>query len=102
MVVSIYTHFFQVVVLTAYAKAFLGIGHAGIWRLAVAQEIILELVHARVGKHEGGIVFDHDGGGGYNLVSLAAKKIEECLAYLGGSHFNEIFFDGRLATLIRV
>ena len=50
MVVGINAHFFQVVVLAAYPETFLCIGNTGIRRFFIAQEIILELVHAGVCK----------------------------------------------------
>ena len=80
MVVGVYAHFFEVVVLTRNAQAFLGVGHAAVGGHLVTQEKILELVHAGVGEHEGRIVLDHHGGRRNDLVSFTFKKVEKLLA----------------------
>ena len=49
-------HIFEVVVLAAGADAFLRSGGAGVVALLGAKKEILELVHARVGKQQRGIV----------------------------------------------
>lgn len=43
-------NFIQVVVLTASADAFLRVGDARVLRLSLAQEDILELIHASIDK----------------------------------------------------
>ncbi len=59
VMISVVTHFLKVVVLARHAKALLAVGHALRLGDAVAQYNILELVHARVGEHQGGVVFQH-------------------------------------------
>ncbi len=77
--VCIHAHFLQVVVLAAHAQAFLRVRDSGVFHGLVAQEQILERVHAGVDEHQGGIVLHHHGCRGYNVVSLFFEKIQKCL-----------------------
>ena len=81
VVVSVYTHFFEVVVFTRNAQALLGVGHTAVGRHLITQEKILELVHAGVGEHQGRVVLDHHWGRRNDLVSFTFKKVEKLLAY---------------------
>ena len=61
VVVGVMSYLLQVVVLTAYAQAFLRVCHTAALGGAVAQNDILELVHSGVGEHKGGVILDHHG-----------------------------------------
>ena len=74
VVVGVVAHFLQVVVLTAHAKALLAIGgSAPLWHL-VAQNNILELVHAGIGEHQCRVVLHHHWSRWHNLVTFALKE----------------------------
>ena len=96
VVVSVVAHFLQVVVLAADAEAFLRIAGTGIGCIGIAEEDVLELVHAGVGEHEGGVVLDDHGCAGHHLVLLALEKVEECFAYFVACH-NHLFIKIRRA-----
>ena len=53
------THIVEVVMLAAGTHAFLRAGGAGIGALFSTGEHILELHHARIGKHQGGVIARH-------------------------------------------
>ena len=82
----VHPYFFQVVVLAANPKAFLGIGNPGIGRCLGSQKIILKLVHTRIGKHKCRVVFYHNGGAWYNFMVFGSKKIEISLPYFSSGH----------------
>ena len=67
-------------------KTFLGIDHPGIRRFAIAQEIVLELVHPGIGEFEGGIILYHNRRGRDDRMSLRHKKIQKFLSYFGTGH----------------
>ena len=75
MVVSIHTHFLQVVVLAAYTQALLGIGYTGMIGYTIAEEVVFELVHTCIGKQQGGVVLDHYRCRGHNIMSFAFEKV---------------------------
>ena len=81
VMIGIMPHFIEVVVLARYAKTLLRIRHTGVFGRAVAEENILELVHAGVGEHQRRVVlYDHrcrrhDG------MLLASEKIQKGLPY---------------------
>jgi hypothetical protein len=87
---------FQVVVLAAGAHAFLAGGGAGVGALVKAEEHVLELVHAGIGKQQGGIFPRYQRAGGYYLVAFGGEEIQEFLANFGGFHvgFVEIEYIG--------
>ncbi len=87
MVISVEADIFQIVVLATDAQALLRIGYAARRRGAVAQEVILELRHARVIEHERRVTLGHQWGRRDDEVLLTLEKIEKCLSYLLGSHF---------------
>ena len=70
-------HLLQVVVLARNAQALLGVGRTRIFAGRIAQEDILELVHARVGKHQRGIVFNHHWSRRHNLVTFTFEETLE-------------------------
>ena len=60
---------FQVVVFSAGAHAFLAGGGAFVVALLEAEEDVLELVHARVGEEQRGIVVRHERGAAHHAVA---------------------------------
>ena len=80
VVIGVVSHFFQVVVLSANAEAFLAVStSAGFW-VACAQDDVFELVHASVGEHEGWIILDDHRCGGHYCVSFRFEKFLERIA----------------------
>jgi hypothetical protein len=77
MVVVVVAYFLQIVMLSAYAQAFLAIGDAGMDGFCISQEKIFELIHSGIGKHQGGIAFYHYGSGGNALMPFRFKEFEE-------------------------
>jgi len=72
-------------VLAAHAEAFLGVCSPVVGGLGVAQEDVLELVHARVGEHQGRVILDHHRRGRHDGMALRCEEIEEFLSdFLGG------------------
>ena len=59
MVVSVVAHLLQVVVLAAHAQAFLRVGAAAGLGVLGTQYDVLPLVHARISKHQRGVVLDN-------------------------------------------
>ena len=82
VVVGIVSDFLEVVVLAADPQAFLRVGRPLELRRGIAQEDVLELVHAGIGKHERGVVLDHHRCGGHDRVPLGSEEIQEFLSYL--------------------
>jgi predicted Rossmann-fold nucleotide-binding protein len=58
----------------------LGVRNARVGGRFGTQEIVLKLIHARIGKHEGRIIFYHYRGTWYNLVGFGSKKVEKSLS----------------------
>ena len=79
-------HGFEVVVLTAYAKALLGVRCAGELGGGIAKEDVLELVHTCVGEHEGRVILDNHWSAGHHGVALGGKKVQILLADFFRSH----------------
>ncbi len=82
VVIGIAPDIFEVVVLAGCADALLRVRRANVLPRALAEEHILELVHARVGEKKGRIFGGNDRRGTHDAVLLAGKKIEERLPYL--------------------
>ena len=80
VVIGVHADFFQVIVLATDAKAFLGVGDSGMLNRLIAEEQILERIHACIDEHQGGIVFHHHGCRGHDLVSFFLEKIQKCLS----------------------
>ncbi len=72
--------------LAADPEAFLCIGDAAHVRCLGAKEVVLELVHARIGEHERGVILVDDGGGGHDFMLFGSEKIEVGLADLCCCH----------------
>jgi hypothetical protein len=90
MMISIHTHFLKVIVLTAYTKAFLSIRRPFVRGLFITQEIILELIHPRVGEHQGRVVFHHNRGRRDNFMSFGTEKVQESLTYICAGHHTTV------------
>ena len=88
VVVGVVSDFFQVVVLAAHAQALLRVGGAQVRGLGVAQEDVLELVHAGVGEHQGGVVLDDHRRGRHDGVALGCEEVEEFLSDFLGGHIS--------------
>ena len=86
MMVSVVPDLFKVVVLAAHAEAFLRIRSAVVPGLGIAQEYILELVHAGIGEHEGRIVLHYHRSRRDYGVSLGGEIVQEFLSDFFGSH----------------
>ena len=70
-------HVLEIVVLAADPHAFLAGGGAAVGALFVAEEDILELVHAGVGKQQRRIVEGDQGGAGNDLVTVALEELRK-------------------------
>jgi hypothetical protein len=77
MVIGIHTHLFQVVMLTAHPKAFLGISYPVIRSRLVAQKVVLELIHSCVGKKKCWVSLSHIGGPRNTLMPFFFKKFQK-------------------------
>jgi hypothetical protein len=82
VVVCIDADFFQIVVFSRNAKAFLGIGDARTFRRSIAKEKFLELRHARIVEHQRRVVFEHDWRRRHDQVAFALEKIEKLFSYV--------------------
>ena len=80
VVVGVVPHFLQVVVLAAHAQALLRVGTPAGLRVPEAQDNILPLVHARIGKHQCGVVLDYHRCRGHYLVSFRLEVFLERVA----------------------
>ena len=79
---------FEIVVLAARADAFLRSRGAGVVALFQAEEDVLELVHARVGEQQRGIVLRDERRRVHLAVSLLDEKVQKFAADFGaGQHF---------------
>ena len=75
VVICVKSHFFQVVMFTAYAQAFLRVCGSFVFRRDVAQYDVLELVHSGICKHQCRIVFDDHRCRRHNLMAFAVEEI---------------------------
>ena len=90
MVVGVVPDLLQVVVLARDAQALLRIGRTGILARGVAQENILELVHAGVGEHQRGVVLHDHRGRRDDRMSLALEELQK--------HFSQLVYSVWLHT----
>ncbi len=86
MVGTVVAYIFEVIVFARHAHTLLRVRNARIIRRLVAEKEVFELVHARVGEHEGGVFAVNDGGGGHDFVAFGSKKIEEGFADFACGH----------------
>ena len=77
VVVSIMSHFLQVIMLTAYAKAFLRVGSATWFWVACAENYIFPLVHTSISKHKSRVILDYHRSAWHDSVSFLFKKLFE-------------------------
>src|SRR5690606_773335 len=71
------TDIFQVIVLATGPDTLLGGCAAGIRTLFQTQKAVLELVHPRIGKQQGGIVAGNQGTGAHPLMPFFLKNSRE-------------------------
>src|SRR5262245_6508712 len=83
----------EVVVLAAGPDAFLGRHGPAVGSLLGAGEHVLELHHAGIGEHQGGVVARHERRGGHHLMALLAEEIEELGADLADAGHCGAFSD---------
>ena len=79
MVVGVVADLLQVVVLARHAQALLRVGRARILAGRIAQEDVLELVHARVGEHQRGVSLDDHRGRRHDHVALRCEEVQKGL-----------------------
>ena len=79
MVVGVVSDLLQIVVLARNAQAFLRIGRTRIFAGSVAQEDVLELVHARVGEHQRGVALDNHRGRRHDSMPFRLEEVEKGL-----------------------
>ncbi len=100
VMVGIVPHLVEVVVFPRNTQTLLCVGHTRIFRRAVAQKNILELVHARIGKHQCRVIlYDHrcrrDDG-----MLLAPEKFQESFPYLIRFHCKVLNIISRLSVTL--
>jgi len=77
----------EIVVLAASAHALLAGGGAHILALLVAEEAVLELVHAGVGEEQGRVVMGNQRrGGDHRMAALLEKTQETGAEFFAGNH----------------
>ena len=77
---------FEIVVFAAGADAFLGGGGAGVIAGFEALEDLFELVHARVGEEQGGVVGRHERTAAHDAVAAGVEEVEKTLADVVTGH----------------
>ena len=97
VVVRVVSHLFQVVVLAGDAQALLRIGLPPALRLGVAQDNVLELVHAGIREHERRVVLDYHRRGGHDEMSVLLEEALEGFPYFVGCHHKNECFLSNLA-----
>src|SRR5262249_3279788 len=86
VVIRVTADVFQVVVLAAGTDALLAIDRTLVWARAGAEEDVLELVHAGVGKQQRRVVQRHDARRPHRGVTVSLdEEIDEVLTNLIGS-----------------
>ena len=78
MVVGIMSYLLKVIVLARNAQTFLRIGNPIVFDRRVPQKNILKLVHARIGKHQSGVILNHHRSRRHNQMPFVLKKFEKC------------------------
>ena len=89
MMAVIAAHVLEVVVLTGHAHTFLRIHGARIGTLVRAEENVLELHHAGVGKKQGGIPARDERGGRHEGMSMFDEEVNVSLANLCTGRFGK-------------
>ena len=83
-------HLVEIVVLAGDAHALLNGYRALIVAFFLLQENVLELVHARIGEQQGGVVPRYQAAGRHNGVAFGLKEFKEALADFSGIHAGSI------------
>ena len=86
VMIAIVAHFFQIVMLSAYAKTLLRVGSATRFGVACTQNNVFPLVHAGISEHQCWVVFNHHWGRSLYLMPFTLKKLFEGLAYFVRCH----------------
>ena len=86
VMVGIVADLLQVIVLAAYPEALLAVRHPRVEYGCIAEEPVLELVHAGVGEHERGVPLDHHRGRGNDPVALRGEEVQELFSNLFRCH----------------
>ena len=79
------SNIFQVVVFSASADAFLAGGGAFVVALLEAEEDVLELIHARIGEEQRGIVMRYERGAAHHAMAALFKEFQKCFADFAAS-----------------
>ena len=77
MVIGVSADIFKVVVFAAGTDALLAVGGPGMARFAMAKEVLLELVHSRVGEQQGVIADRYHWPTGCKPMTLFLKEINK-------------------------
>ena len=104
VVICVHSHLFEIVVFSTDAQALLRVGHpAALWG-CIAEDYILELIHARIRKHQRRIILDDHGRRGHYLMAFLTEKLFERFSYLFGSKllFHLLYLCFRLAFFFHV
>ena len=81
-------HIVEVVMLAAGTNAFLRAHGARIRPLFQTSEYVLELHHAGIGEHQGGVITRHQRRRRHDLMVVAGEEIEEAFAdIVDAAHF---------------
>ncbi len=75
------------------ADAFLRSGGAPVFTGFQTLKDLFELVHARVGEHERGVVARHERTAGHDAVPASLKEVEKTLTDLVASHGDSPIID---------
>ena len=77
------TNVFQIIVLSPRPHAALRTGSTGAGTNFIAEEGVLKLHHARVGKQQSWIIAGHQRTAGNNFMSPAGEEVQELLSNFG-------------------
>ena len=86
VVVSVMSHLFEIVVLTAHSQTFLRVCAATRVGFTRTENNVFPLVHSCIGEHQRGVVLDDHGRRRYDSVSLRLKKFFKRVADLVSCH----------------
>ena len=92
VVVGIVTHFLQVVVLSAYAKAFLRVSNSLYFAGWLPKIISLKLVHSRIGEHQRGVILNHHRGRRHYLVTFSKKLLKRVSDFVLQSTYSLLIY----------
>lgn len=91
MMVTIGPYLLQIIVFAADPKAFLRVCHPGVSSVLVSKKNVFELIHTRIGKHQGRIIFNYNWCAGHNLMLVGLKKFRNlCLIVLESMGHNRL------------